>query len=325
MEYRVLGRTGLKVSPLCLGTMTFGRETDGAESLRILDLCLEKGINFIDTADVYARGRSEEILGDALKGRRDRIVLATKGRFRTGDGPNDMGLSRKHLYDALHASLRRLRTDYIDLYQIHMWHEETALDLVLSTLNDFVRQGKARHVGASNLAAWHLAQALSRSEQRGWERLECLQPQYSLLCRDIEREILPLCRFEALGVIAWSPLAGGVLSGKYSATGEGPQDARWSRKQELETFSERNGKIVDVLKSEAEGRKATPSQVALSWVMAQPGVTSAILGARTLEQAKENLYSPDVKLDADGLARLDEASAIPMGYPYEQLATWGRG
>lgn len=226
MEYGRLGNTGLMVSDLCLGCMTFGRETDEAVSKEIVARFLDAGGNFIDTADVYSQGVSEEITGRAIQGVRDDVVLATKVRFPMGDGPNDAGLSRKHITRSCDASLKRLGTDYIDLYQVHCWDAATPLEETLSTLTDLVRAGKVRYVGVSNFTAWQLAKAAGVSELRGFERFVCLQPQYSLVERNIEREILPVCRGEGLGVIPWSPLGGGFLSGKYRRDEKPLEDSR---------------------------------------------------------------------------------------------------
>jgi aryl-alcohol dehydrogenase-like predicted oxidoreductase len=326
MDYRFLGRTGLKVSELCLGAMTFGRETSARDSHQILDRFVEAGGNFIDTADVYSRGASEEILGDWLNDqRRNDLVIATKVRFPMGDGPNDSGLSRKHILASVDASLRRLRTDHIDLYQVHAWDGSAWLPETLSTLNSLVQSGKVRYIGASNFSGWQLQKAIDLSRQMGWELFTCLQPQYNLLERAIEWEILPVCREEGLGVIPWSPLRGGWLSGKYRrGMSEPPAGTRVEIAEEQgwsESWSAYNTdhtwNVVDALLAVAEETGKTPAQVAINWLLQRPGVTAPIIGARTREQLESNLESCGWALSHEQMQRLDEASdlAVPY-YPY---------
>jgi aryl-alcohol dehydrogenase-like predicted oxidoreductase len=321
MELRPLGRTGIQVSELCLGAMTFGREADEATSRRMVDRFLDAGGNFIDTADVYSEGLSEEITGRTIAARRDEIVLATKVRFATGPGPNDVGLSRRHIRLGIEASLRRLGTDWIDLYQVHCWDERTPLEETLSTLDDLVREGKVRYLGASNFAAWHLATALGLSARREWERFSSLQPEYSLITRDIERELLPLCRAEGLGVLPWSPLAGGILTGKYRRGEDLPTGTRGGDADEPITFTyrldDRAWRIVDAVGKVAADLGKTSAQVALNWVVNQAGVTAPIIGARNLDQLEDNLAAVDFELDEQQRIALFWASAFPRGYPYD--------
>lgn len=314
MRYKRLGRTGLQVSEACMGTMTFGGVTDEAEAKRMFARCLERGINFFDSADVYTGGRSEEILGSLIQGKRDDLVIATKVFNATGRGPNDMGLSRKHILQACEASLRRLGTDYIDLYQVHSDDRETPLEETLSALDQLIRDGKVRYIGASNHTAWRLSEALWTSETHGLARYECLQPLYNLIERGLDTELLPLCREKGVGVIVWSPLAGGWLTGKYR--GEVAADARLNEQGgfQMGAAVDRE-RVLDALLQIAESVGASLAQVALRWVMDQEGITSAILGARDLAQLDDNLGSLDVTLDRDAWKALDRASRLPLTYP----------
>ncbi len=325
MEYRRLGGTGLMVSELCLGCMTFGRELDEEGSKEIVDRFLEAGGNFIDTADVYAIGVSEEITGRAIDGVREDVVLATKVRFPMGEGPNDVGLSRKHILAGCEASLRRLGTDYIDLYQVHLWDAATPLEETLSALTDLVRQGKVRYIGVSNFTGWQLMKALCISELRGFERFVSLQPQYSLVERNIEREVLPVCREEGLGVIPWSPLGGGFLSGKYRRGDEPPEDSRiagatdemeeaWERRA-----TERNWRTLDVVDEISDETGKSYAQISLNWLLRQEDVTAPIVGARRLDQLEDNLGATGWELSAEQVRRLSEASAIEEIYPYRMI------
>lgn len=328
MEYRKLGRTGLMVSELCLGTMTFGRETDESGSVELLRLFLEAGGNFVDTADVYEAGLSEEITGRAVRSlgvSREDLVLATKVRFPMGDGPNEAGLSRKHVISGCEASLKRLGTDYIDLYQVHMWDAATPLDETLSALTDLVRAGKVRYIGCSNYAAWHLMKALWTSDSKGYERFVSLQPQYSLVERDIEREIVPACVEEGVGVLPWGPLGGGFLSGKYRMGEKPPEGSRiadasddleeaWHRRA-----VERNWRTLDVMEEISEETGKSHPQIALNWLLRQPGVTSPILGAREAGQLEDNLGASGWKLDEGQVSRLSRASAIESLYPQRMI------
>ena len=322
MRIRKLGRTGLKVSNLCLGAMTFGNQEwgcDEATSKAIVDRFLEAGGNFIDTADIYSTGVSEEITGRAIRDKRQSLVLATKVAGPMGGGPNDLGLSRKHVLDAVEASLRRLGTDYIDLYQVHAYDPTTPLDETLGALDDCIRAGKVRYAGCSNYSAWQLMKANALARELGTARFDCLQPQYSLVCRSIEREHLPLCIEEGIGVIPWSPLAGGLLTGKMGKGQAPPEGTRASvDTMNPERFSsERNLEIADVVAKVAGTLGKTSSQVALAWVIGQEGVTSPIFGARTLEQLKDNLGAAEVTLDEEARKRLEEVSKLDLVYPYD--------
>ncbi len=323
MEVRYLGRTGVKVSALCFGTMTFGKNQWGVGHVREKDAvemvaaCLDAGVNFFDTADVYSLGESETLLGKAIRGRRGEVVIATKVRGRMGPGANQLGLSRRHILNSVDGSLARLGTDHIDLYQVHGWDHATPLTETLRALDDLVRWGKVRYIGASNFAAWQLAKALGISDRHGWVRFETLQPYYSLVGREIEHELVPLCLDEGLGILPWSPLAGGFLSGKYRKGRPGPKGARLSGP--LANFipvnREKAGDILSVLEDLARAHKVTMAAVALSWLGGRPGVASVIIGARTMEQLRDNLRAAEVRLSDEETARLDEVSAIPLPYP----------
>jgi len=321
VELRPLGRTGVQVSELCLGTMTFGREADQRTSLAMFDRYLDAGGNFVDTADVYAEGASEQIVGRALRGKRAEVVLATKVRFATGRGPNDVGASRVHIRNGIEASLRRLGTDSIDLYQIHCWDARTPLEETVATLDDLVREGKVRYVGASNYTAWQLMKALGIAALHGWEPFVSLQPEYSLITRDIERELLPLCVSEGLAVLPWSPLAGGVLTGKYREGEDLPSGTRGGDADEPITFTyrlhERAWQIVEAVRKVAADLGKSEAQVALNWVLHRDGVTAPIIGARTVAQLDDNLAAAGWRLDDEHGKALAWASAFPRGYPYD--------
>ena len=331
MEYRFLGRAGLKVSELCLGTQTFGWGADETTAHAMADLFVEAGGNFFDTSNIYNEGQSEIMLGRWLKsrGNRSQFVIATKVFFPTGEGPNDTGLSRKHIFDQIDASLRRLQTDYIDLYQMHCWDACTPLEETLRALDDLVRAGKVRYLGASNYTASQLTRAILLSEMHGWARFDCLQPEYSLLVRSTEWELLPLCLSEGIGVICWSPLAGGWLTGKYG-WGQPPlPDSRVGRADRWDDLpeqreSERTWRILDALDKISEERAKTPAQIALNWLLHQPGVTAPILGARTPAQLEENLGSVGWALSVEEIARLNAASEIPLPSPYNFIARYTR-
>jgi aryl-alcohol dehydrogenase-like predicted oxidoreductase len=325
MDYRFLGQTGLKVSELCLGAMTFGRETDESDSRQMLDRFIAAGGNFVDTADIYTRGASEEVLGRWLKGRRrDDLVIATKVRFAMGDGPNEVGLSRKHILAGVEASLRRLGTDYIDLYQVHCWDQATPLEETLSTLDALVKSGKVRYLGASNFYGWHLQKASDLCREHGWEPFVCLQPQYNLLERAIEWEGLPVCQKEGLGVIPWSPLRGGWLSGKYRRDMVAPPEGTRVKKAEEQGWSEawslyntdRTWRILEGLRAVAEQAGKPPAQAAIRWLLQRPGVTAPIIGARTLEQLEANLGAVGWVLSADQMDQLTRVSEPERPYPY---------
>ncbi len=329
MNYRLLGNTGLKVSELCLGAMTFGRETSEEDSFRILDRFVDAGGNFIDTADVYSRGISEEIVGRwlAKQGRED-LIVATKVRFPMGEGPNDLGTSRKHIMDGIKASLKRLQTDYIDLYQVHAWDPLTPLEETLSTLNDLVRQGYVRYLGASNFKGWQLQKAVDMSKAQGWERFVSLQPQYNLLCRATEYELLEVCDKEGIGVIPWSPLRGGWLSGKFRRGMSSPPEGSRVEKAEQEGWgeswtaynNEHTWQVLDELHAIAEETGKTPAQVAINWLLQKKAITSPIIGVRTMEQLESNLGAAGWALTGEQMERLDRASSMPVTYPYDQTA-----
>lgn len=335
MDYRNLGASGLKVSPLCLGTMTFGEADeksfmhqvgcDEATSFAIMNRALDAGINFFDTADVYGQdGLSERVIGKWFEQekRRDEVVLATKFRFRMGEGPNGTGASRYRIMRCVEDSLRRLKTDRIDLYQIHMQDIETPEEETLRALDDLVRQGKVLYLGASNYAGYRLVESLWTSEKMRLERFVSLQAQYSLVVRDLERECLPVARKYGLGVLPWSPLAGGFLSGKYAKDQAPPAGTRLEKwRDRYERYNnERNWRILDAVNAVAKETGATASQVSLAWLLAKQGVTSVIFGARSVEQLDDNLKAAELELPESAVARLDDASAFELGYPYDFLA-----
>lgn len=328
MDYRTLGRSGTVVSHLALGTMTFGNETAEEEAHRQLDRYLEAGGNLIDTADVYTRGASEEIIGRWLAARpaeiRDQVVLATKGRFPMGEGPNDVGLSRYHLTRALDASLRRLGVEQVDLYQTHAWDPHTPVEETLRFLDDAVRSGKIANVGVSNVTGWQLQRIVDLAEFRGWAVPVTLQPHYNLLGRETEWELVPACEANGLGLLPWSPLGGGWLTGKYrrderptGATRLGEDPERGIEAYERRSAQQRTWDVVEAVQDVAEARGVAMSQVALAWLAARPAVTSVILGARTLTQLEENLGAAEVALTEEESARL-EAVSDPGApdYPY---------
>jgi aryl-alcohol dehydrogenase-like predicted oxidoreductase len=309
MKIRRMGQTGLKVSEVCLGTMTFAHQADDRASFAILDRAAEAGVNFLDTADCYpvpptpeTAGRTEEIIGRWLEGKRDRFVLATKCRIRVGTGPNDEGLSRRHILRAVEDSLRRLRTDVIDLYQAHAPDPDTPLEESLRAFDDLVRAGKVRYVGCSNYPAWQVALGLGISARLGLARLDCVQPRYNLLYRDIEAELLPLCRDQGLGVIAYNPLAGGFLSGKYATVDALPAGGRFTLGKTGELYRERYWhraqlEAVQQLKKHFDAKGKSLVTAAVAWVLAQPGITSAIVGASRAEQLGASLAATEMTLD----------------------------
>lgn len=317
MNYRRLGRTGLKVSEICLGTMTFGHGTNEAEATRIVDLAFDAGINFFDTANSYADSESEMILGKALQGRRRNAVVATKFFNPMGPDVNDSGMSRFHMMQAVEDSLRRLQVDYIDIYYIHHVDTQTPLDETLRALDDLVRQGKVRYTACSNYEAWRLLEAVWLSDHKGWERFAAYQPQYSLVVRDIEQEIIPVCALKGIGVVVWSPLGGGFLTGKYTP---GQRTVPGTRSEEGWAYPDRYfaanaDEILDVLLEIAKELGRSPAQVATRWVLEQPAITSAIVGARTLVQARDNFGAAGWTLPADALGRLNDVSHLPDRYP----------
>ena len=311
MLTRNLGRTGLKVTAFCLGTNTFGRMTDQAGSDAVLDAFVEAGGNFVDTSDSYSRGESESVLGRwmAARGARGRIVVATKVCSPMGDGPNDRGLARQHIMDGVEASLRRLQTDYIDLYQAHRDDPDTPLDETLRAFDDLVRQGKVRYIGASNYRAWRLAEALGESRYQRCARFESLQPKYNLMFRDeYERDLEPLCREQSVGVITYSSLGGGFFSGKYRPGQPLPSTPR-AAGVEREYFNDRGWRILEAVERVANEQSATIAQVALAWLVQRPGVTAPIASATTPEQLRELVGCTDLNLAPEAIAQLDAASA----------------
>jgi aryl-alcohol dehydrogenase-like predicted oxidoreductase len=328
MEHRLMGRSGCSVSTLTLGTMTFGSETDEAGARSQLDAFVDAGGNLVDTADVYSSGVSEEIIGRWLASIgsdvRDSIILATKGRFATGQDANDVGLSRRHLQRALEDSLRRLGVDSVDLYQVHAWDPLTPLEETLAALDDMVRAGKIRYVGLSNYTGWQVQKAVGVANQHGFAVPVTLQPQYNLLVRELEWEIVPACLDAGLGLLPWSPLGGGWLTGKYQrdsqpvgATRLGENPDRGVEAYSRRSTQQRTWDVVDAVRSVAEGRGVSMAQVALAWLVDRPGVTSVILGARTLEQLEDNLAAAKLHLDPEETAVLDVASdPAPADYPY---------
>ena len=309
MEYLPLGRTGTKVSAIGLGTNSFGGRADRATSIAVLQKALDAGITLIDTANIYTATASETIIGEGLKGRRHQAILATKAGMKTGEGPNDQGSSRAHLMRELEGSLQRLQTDYVDLYQIHAWDGETPLEETLRTLDDMVRAGKVRYIGASNYADWQLCKAMWVSDRRGFVRYESVQPAYSLADRAVERELVPLCRDQGIGLIAYFPLAGGILTGKYRRGQEPPKGSRaLTQPQFAKRISEQTLRLAEDVAALASEVRCTPSQLALAWLIRQPTVCSAIAGATSVVQLDENLGALEVTLADDLLARLDEVS-----------------
>lgn len=329
MKMRFLGNTGVKVSELCFGAMTFGGkgywkiigEVEQKTADQLVGTAIDGGINFFDTADVYSEGMSEKILGKALGPKRKDIILATKVRGRTGQGPNDIGLSRKHIIDNCNASLKRLGTDYIDLYQVHSFDPVTPLEETLRTLTDLVREGKVRYIGVSNYTGWQLMKALSISEKYNLEKFVTLQALYSLIARDLENELVPLSLDQNLGILPWSPLGGGFLTGKYRRGKKRPDNARRSDpNDQFLQFDEENGfDIVDELEKIAKNHNASITQAALNFLLRKPGVSSVIIGARNKEQLADNLKTSDWEMTKEEVNSLDELSNPPRVYPYWML------
>ncbi len=307
MEYRNLGRTGVKVSSLCLGCMMFGRRATAEESYEIVDRALEAGINFLDTANVYGRGTSEEITGEALKrnGLRDQTVLATKVHGGMGEGVNDRGNSRRHIVEQCEASLRRLQTDWIDLYQIHRPQSDTPIDETLRALDDLIRAGKVRYIGTSTFAAWQCVESLWVSRELGLNRFVCEQPPYHILDRRIERELLPMAQSYGYGIIPWSPLAGGLLTGKYKRQEKMPEDARFADRPDSPRITSAMFDVVEGLQPLAEKKGCTMAQLALAWCVQQPGVTSPIIGPRNIEQLEDNLGALQVQIEQEDREEID--------------------
>jgi len=332
MKYKPLGNTGLLVSQLCLGTMTFGSgqgaykfigNVSQAEADAFVRSGIEAGINFFDTADVYSRGESETMLGQSLKNlavARHEVVVATKGYTRTGPGRNDVGASRSHLIAAVDASLERLQTEYIDLYQIHANDVLTPLDETLRALDDMVRQGKVRYIGVSNWAAWRIATALGIANHKNYERFATVQAYYSIAGRDLERELAPLMEYEKLGLLVWSPLAGGLLSGKFSRGTQKPEGSRRSDFDFPIVDKERAWSVLEAIAPIAKAHRCSPARIALAWLLSKPVVTSVIVGAKRREQLDDNLAAIDVSLTEEDIKALDQVSALSPEYPGWMLA-----
>ncbi len=331
MEYRYLGSTGLRIGAIALGAQTFGWTTDEKQSNEILDSYYEGGGNYLDAADSYNKGESERIVGGWMRerGLRDSIVLGTKVFFPTGTGPNDEGLSRKHIFKSVEESLKRLKTDYIDLYQIHCFDRRTALEETLRAMDDLLHSGKLRYLGASNMTPSQLQKGLMTSRIEGLSKFSVLQLEYSLLVRSPEWELLPQCELESVGTLAWSPLAGGWLSGKYRRGMQLPPDSRAGKGERWDDAEDQRGgtktyDIIDVLVRIGEELGKPPSQVALNWLLQKRGVTSALIGARTLAQLDENLGAAEWRLEAGHCAALDAVSDVGLPYPYSFIAKYSR-
>jgi len=328
MEMRYLGKSGLKVSALCLGSMTFGGVGKFAEignvspddAKTIVNLAFEEGINFFDTADAYSGGVSEEILGRALGAKRKDAIICTKTRFRTGAGPNDEGLSRNRIIDACNNSLKRLNTDYIDIYMMHSIDIHTPVEETMQALDDLVRQGKVRYIGCSNYSAWHLMKSLSISEKHGFERFVTYQGYYSLLAREIENEIIPLCLDQGVGIMVWSPLSGGYLSGKFKKGLPFPKGTRVGDNERSNFIppldAEKAFEIIGLMGDIAAKNKGSVAQVALNYLLAKPAVSTLVLGIRKKEQLQDNIKALNWKLSEDEISTLDMASQFPQAYPY---------
>lgn len=323
MEYRLLGRSGLKISTLTMGTMTFGGDakvgnTDLQSAQRQIDICLDAGINLLDTANVYGGSKSESIIGEALTdNRRQRTLIASKVRFPMGPGPNDRGLSRWHIIQQAEASLKRMKIDVIDLYQVHEWDGLTPLEETMEALDTLVKQGKVRYIGCSNYSGWHIMKALAVADAHNWQRFVSQQIHYTLQSRDAENELLPITIDQGLGVLVWSPIAGGLLSGKYRRN-SGPEAGRHvGGHQEPPVYDvEKLYDIIDVIVSVADAHGVSGAQVALAWLLQRPGITSVIIGGRNDAQFKDNIAAADLKLTAEDVARLDAVSQPNLQYPY---------
>lgn len=335
MRYNLLGQTGLYVSELCLGTMTFGGKGhwERMGSLQLDDVVLQvkkafdAGINFLDTANVYSLGESEIVTGQAIKKLglpRDQLVIATKATGIMNELPNGRGQSRYHLMNEIDASLQRMQLDHIDLYQLHGFDPLTPMEEALSTLNDLVRSGKVRYIGISNMAAWQIMKALAISDKRGWARFESVQAYYTIAGRDLEREVLPLARDQRLGVMVWSPLAGGLLSGKYKADGQAPEGARRTTFDFPIVDKPRAFRCVDAMRPIAEKHQTSVAQVALAWLLHQPAVSTVIIGARTQEQLEDNISSTRIRLADEDMRTLNEVSQLPPEYPGWMIAFQGQ-
>lgn len=317
MRYRRMGKTGLKVSELCFGTMTFGSGTDQVTADSMVREALDAGINFFDTSNSYGGGQSEVMLGKAIPQDRENLIIATKFFNPTGSGVNDSGMSRLHIMQALEASLKRLRTDYVDLFYIHHVDRQTPMEEMLRAFDDLVHQGKVRYTGCSNFQGWRLMKALSISDLHNWTRFDCYQPQYSLVVRDIEQELIPICQTEGLGVVVWSPLGGGFLSGKYQPgqrllSGTRSADD-WAFPQNY--FAANADETLQSVIEVAQETDRSAAQIALRWCLEQPGITSIIIGARTLDQFADNLKADSFRLEGEQLERLNRVSHLPDRYP----------
>lgn len=327
MEYKVLGKSGLLVSELCLGTMTFGKEVNESDSIKMIHKFLDEGGNFVDTADVYVGGESERIVGKAIKERRSEVVLATKVRMRVGPHPNDFGYSRRRIMEGVEQSLKRLNTDYIDLYQLHVWDNITPIEETIRTLDDLVSSGKVRYIGCSNFLAWQMMKALAYSDYHNLVRFISVQPQYSLINREMDREVLPLCKEENVGVIPWAPIGGGFLTGKYQAgvtpssgrLANGGGESSWEYRS-----TERNFAILNEVQKISNELDKPPAQVALNWLLNKEEITSPIFGATSLEQFDENIGSIGWRLTKEQWDRLDEVSKLPSEYPTRFLEKFKR-
>jgi aryl-alcohol dehydrogenase-like predicted oxidoreductase len=327
VRYNQLGRTGLFVSELCLGAMAFGArgfwavvgKLNQEEAEKLLARALDVGINFIDTADAYGSGSSEQITGQAIKNlgvKRSDVILATKVYNEVGPQPNDRGASRAHIMDGVKASLQRLGMDYIDLYQIHAFDPVVPMEETLRALDDLVRHGLVRYIGLSNWAAWQIMKAIGISERHGWTRIDSIQAYYSLVSRDIEREVIPVLEDQGVGLMVWSPLAGGLLSGKFHRGEKGPPGARRSTAHEFPPVDkERLWKVLDVARPIGEAHGVSPARVAIAWLLSRKAVSTVIIGAKTIEQLEDNLASTELTLTTEELATLDKVSALPSEYP----------
>jgi aryl-alcohol dehydrogenase-like predicted oxidoreductase len=335
MKYRLLGRSGLKVSTITLGTMTFGGSgafakvgnADTGLARRIIHRCLDHGVNLIDTANMYSSGLSEEIIGEVLNGKRPgNVMISSKARMPVGNGPNEEGFSRYHLIRECEKSLKRLRTDVIDIYYMHEWDGLTPLDEMLDTLDTLVKQGKVRYIGASNFSGWHTMKALNTSKENGYQRFVTQQIHYSLEAREAEYELLPIGIDQELGALIWSPLAGGLLSGKYSRDTIKQAGTRFSEGWDEPPIRDwdRLWNIIDVLKAVAKQKNVSAAQVALAWTLSRPGVSSLVIGGRTLEQIKNNIKASEVVLTNNEIQQLNEISKIPLLYPYWHQANFAK-
>jgi aryl-alcohol dehydrogenase-like predicted oxidoreductase len=326
MEYRLLGRSGLKVSVVSMGTMTLGSNKEGPvgsvglkEGRRLIDQCLDAGVNLIDTANVYTRGSSEEIIGEALKGKRDKVVVATKARFNMLGLPNTGGNSRINLIAECERSLKLLKTDWIDLYQVHQWDGETPVEETMEALDSLIRAGKVRYVGCSNFSGWHVMKGMAAAKEGGYQPFISQQIHYTLQAREAEYELVPISLDQNLGILVWSPIAGGLLSGKFRRGKKGPEGSRHFALKHREPpiyDAEKLFDIVEVLVEIGKARKCSAARVALAWLIARPGVTSVIVGGRTPEQFADNLASAELKLSEEETKQLEEASRPPLLYPY---------